>query len=98
MSHSAKIYAQPCVSTPVEVGYRTINYTGSGLTGYPTETKSESKLWWNDGSWWGILWDPDRQEHRIQKFDVNNQCWTSVGPDLDSRPHSSADVLWDEST
>ncbi|MFQ5606107.1 MAG: hypothetical protein ACE5HS_22775, partial [bacterium] len=91
----SNLSAQTCESTPVTVGYRTFSYAGS-LTGYPTEAKPESKLWWNDGSWWGILWDPALNMHRIHKFDVVNQCWTSVGPDLDNRPHSSADVLWDE--
>jgi len=95
--HTVSVSAQQCVSTPVEVGYRTISYDNSGLTGYPTETKPESKLWWNDGFWWGILWDPVLRVHRIHKFDVANQCWISVGPNLDERTQTSADVLWYES-
>ncbi|MFQ5640887.1 MAG: IPT/TIG domain-containing protein, partial [bacterium] len=89
--------AQQCVSTPVEVGYRTVDYSG-GLTGHPTESKPESKLWWTDGSWWGVLWDSNLQDHRIHKFDLANQCWISVGPQVDSRDRSSADCLWDEAT
>ncbi|MCG8607193.1 IPT/TIG domain-containing protein, partial [bacterium] len=89
--------AQQCESTPVTVGYRTFSYDASDLTGYPTEEKPESKLWWNDGSWWGVLWDPDLAVHRIHRFDLAGQCWTSVGPDVDDRARSSADVLWDAS-
>lgn len=95
---ASSLYAQTCVSPPVEVGYRTISYNNSGLSGHPTETKPESKLWWNDGFWWGILWDPVLHVHRIHKFNVASQCWTSVGPDLDERAHSAADVLWYDAT
>ncbi len=48
---------EQCV--PVIVGYRDFNFDGGGVTSQPTEAKPESKLWYNDGSWWGILWDPD---------------------------------------
>lgn len=96
LNFTPSLYSQECESHQVTVGYQTFNYAG-GITGYPTESKPESKLWWNDGSWWGILWDPDVLRHRIHKFDVENQCWHSVGPNLDDRSQSSADVLWDES-
>ena len=86
--------AQQCTSTPVDVGYRTVNYTG--LTGHPTESKPESKLWYNDGYWWGVLWDPNQKDHRIHRFDDANQCWISVGPMVDTRTQSAADALWDE--
>ncbi|MCG8603703.1 IPT/TIG domain-containing protein, partial [bacterium] len=89
--------AQQCESTSVTVGYRTFSYDASDLTGYPTEEKPESKLWWNDGTWWGVLWDPDLAVHRIHRFNVTGQCWTSVGPEVDDRARSSADVFWDPS-
>jgi hypothetical protein len=36
--------------TPVAAGYRDF---GFGSLVAPTGEKPESKLWWNNGSWWG---------------------------------------------
>ena len=93
---SSLAHSQNCESTTVAVGYRTIDYDDSRLTTSATEEKPESKLWWNDGFWWGMIWDPKRDVYRIHQFNVVSQCWLSVGPDLDDRPKSSADVLWDD--
>ncbi|MFQ5648305.1 MAG: Ig-like domain-containing protein [bacterium] len=89
------VQAQECSSTPVEVGYRDFKFRSGDVTTAPTEAKPESKLWYNDGFWWGILWSPDSLHHRIHRLDLANQCWNDVGPDVDDRPRSSSDVLWD---
>ena len=86
--------SQVCISDPVEVGFQTFNY-GTNVTPEPTETKPESKLWFNDGSWWGILWSPGNSEFRIHRFDKSNQCWIDVGAAADERGLTSADALWD---
>ncbi|MCG8603560.1 IPT/TIG domain-containing protein, partial [bacterium] len=57
--------------------------------------KPESKLWWNDGLWWGSLWDPDANVYRIHRFNLQSQCWVSVGPEIDDRSQSRGDALWD---
>ncbi|MFQ6113475.1 MAG: Ig-like domain-containing protein, partial [bacterium] len=87
--------AQQCTSQYATVGYRDFDYFGGSVTSEPTEEKPESKLWYNDGFWWGILWDPVAREYRIHRFDLANQCWINVGPDVDERPRSAQDVLWD---
>ena len=87
--------AQTFQSDPVIAGYRDFNYNGGGVTSEPTEDKPESKLWYNDGFWWGVLWDNVAEVYRIHKFDPATQNWTNVGPDVDERPRSSADALWD---
>ncbi|RMD97177.1 MAG: tandem-95 repeat protein, partial [Calditrichaeota bacterium] len=87
-------HAQNCTSEPVEAGYRDANF-GNAPYIKPTAEKPENKLWWNDGLWWGSLWDADSSTYRIHKFDLANQCWQSVGPNLDDRAKSLADVLWD---
>ncbi len=89
--------AQNCSSTPVIAGYRDFNY-GSTVISTPTAEKPESKLWWNNGFWWGSLWDPSTNKYRIHRFDVANQCWLNVGPDIDDRSKSLADALWDDAT
>ena len=42
---------------PVLAGYRDFSFpAGTSGDSMPTGEKPESKLWWNDGLWWGILW------------------------------------------
>ncbi len=86
--------AQSCASTAVTQGYRDFNF-GSTVYNLPTSEKPQHKLWWNDGFWWGSLWDPSANKYRIHRFNLNSQCWTSVGPDIDDRSQSLADALWD---
>jgi len=86
--------AQTCISTPATQGYVDFNF-GSTVYNLPTSEKPEHKLWWNDGFWWGSLWDPAVNKYRIHRFNLASQCWTSVGPDIDNRSQSLADALWD---
>ena len=76
-------------------GYLDFSY-GDVVTASPTGEKPESKLWWNDGIWWGILWNPSENAYRIYHLDWDTQTWIDTGVDADSRPQSKADVLWDE--
>jgi hypothetical protein len=69
----------------------------------PTADKPQSKLWWNDGSWWGLLWatDPKNKNHHayyIQQFDASLQAWSNTGVAADDRQRSHPDVLWDPAT
>ncbi|MBZ0266619.1 choice-of-anchor D domain-containing protein [bacterium] len=95
MAASTASHAIP--SVPVEAGYRDANY-GSTVYGRVTEAKPEAKLWYQDGSWWGVLWDDAEGAHRIHEFDLTAQSWTSVGPNDESNPRTLVDCLWDEST
>jgi uncharacterized repeat protein (TIGR02543 family) len=81
-------------STPVSVGYRDFNF-GSTVISFPTAEKPESKLWWNDGYWWGTLWSPGADAYRIHRLEPATQSWVDVGPDIDDRPGSLGDALWD---
>lgn len=89
--------SQAVPSVPVDAGFRDANY-GSTVYGRVTESKPESKLWWNDGSWWGVLWDDTQGAHRIHEFNLAAQSWTSVGPNDESNPSTLVDCLWDEPT
>ena len=91
---AAGLFLRPAGAQPIAAGYRDFNY-GSTVTEAPTAEKPESKLWWNGGHWWGSLWDPGTEKYRIHRFDVATQSWINVGPDLDDRPKSLADALWD---
>ncbi len=50
--------------TTGNVGYRDFSY-GTVCTATPTGEKPESKLWWNDGSWWGSLCNPTAHRYHI---------------------------------
>jgi len=81
-------------SVPLPAGYRDF-YFGKSVNNTPTGEKPQSKLWWNDGIWWGCLWDPIRKTNAIHRFDVATQSWTSTGTAIDDRSNSKADALWD---
>ncbi|MEO8228399.1 MAG: tandem-95 repeat protein [Chloroflexota bacterium] len=67
-----------------------VNGSG-GISG----SKPESKLWWNDGLWWGSLWDDTTQDFYIYKLDPGTDNWIKTASRLDDRKGSRADTLWD---
>lgn len=81
-----------------DVGVEGPSYTGASAN--PTGEKPESKTWFNDGSWWGSLWDTASLRYEIFKFNpsTNPASWTSTNIPLDTRSNSRADTLWDGST
>jgi hypothetical protein len=84
-------------SAAVEVGYRDFSYSTS-ITA-PTGQKPESKLWYNDGTWWGVLWNAGVSPKRLEIYRFNRStqatnAWTPTGTVVDSRRNSEADVLW----
>ena len=92
---AALLLALPAdAGTPVEVGWRDFDY-GNAPGARPTAEKPQSKLWINDGLWWGCLWDPGADAYRIHRFELANHDWISVGPDGDDRGDALVDALWD---
>ncbi|HWR34648.1 MAG TPA: hypothetical protein VN622_02115 [Clostridia bacterium] len=83
--------------THIAVGYKDFYYGTTG-TGTPTGEKPESKLWWNDGYWWGSLYNDAAQEFHIYRFEPATHSWQDTGTVLDDRNSSRADVLWDAET
>ena len=87
-------------SAAVEVGYRDFSYSSS-ITA-PTGQKPESKLWYADGTWWGLLWNSSVSPRRMEIYRFNRatqatNAWTATGTGIDSRRNAEADVLWDGS-
>jgi hypothetical protein len=62
----------------------------------PTAAKTQSKLWFNDGTWWGILFDGSSEEYRIYRYDSAKDAWSDTGTLVDGRNSSRADALWDD--
>ncbi|MEA5456674.1 PKD domain-containing protein [Sinomonas sp. JGH33] len=72
------------------------SFTYSGVSNPPTSDKPQSKLWWNDGSWWADLWASGSGWH-IYRLDRGTETWVDTGVLNDPRGSTLADVLWDGS-
>jgi hypothetical protein len=79
------------VSAAGDVGYRDFLYTGATA---PTGQKPQSKLWYNDGLWWGVLFNRTSAKFEIYRLDWATQAWATTGTLVDSRSKSSADAMW----
>src|SRR6478672_7410492 len=79
-----------------DVGVEGPSHTG---TGTPTGTKrATSVLWFNDGAWWGNLWDTASQDFHIFRFNAAASSWIDTGVATDTRANNHHDVLWDGTT
>jgi LGFP repeat len=79
-----------------DVGVQDMSHSG---TGTPTGTKrATSVLWFNDGSWWGNLWDSASSDFHIFRFNATTSSWVDTGVATESRADTHHDVLWDGKT
>jgi hypothetical protein len=93
LSITVGLRSGPATAADADVGYRDFQF-GSSCNSTPTGEKPESKLWWNDGFWWGSLCATDNTYH-IFRLDLASQSWSDTGTPLDDRGSSKADTLWD---
>jgi PKD repeat protein len=77
-------------SALADIGTEDFSYAPLG--GSPTQTKPESKLWFNDGAWWATMFSPAAGAHRIHR--LVGTGWADTGTTLDERNNANADVLW----
>jgi len=77
-----------------DVGYKDFLYTGATA---PTGQKPQSKLWFADGIWWGVLFNKSTANFEIYRLNWATQSWSTTGTTVDIRRKSSADALWDGS-
>ena len=80
-------------ASPGDIGWEGPSY--GTATGTPSESKPESKLWYNDGKWWAVLLDAATARYFVYWLDISNQTWVKTGTVLDTRPDSRSDTLWD---
>ncbi|WP_446215621.1 hypothetical protein [Micromonospora sp. IBHARD004] len=86
------------LSTPAGAAPGDIGFVGPATSGdgsAATGEKPESKLWWNDGAWWAVLFHTSSQTHHIFRLDRSTQQWVDTGTIVDNRPKTRSDVLWD---
>ncbi|WP_253904332.1 hypothetical protein [Arthrobacter sp. Br18] len=55
-------------------------------------------MWFNDGIWWGNLWDTVSSDFHIFKFDAATSSWVDTGVATETRASTHHDVLWDGTT
>ncbi|RAX45121.1 hypothetical protein DQ354_11940 [Arthrobacter sp. AQ5-06] len=76
--------------------YGTASLSYSGVSNPPTSDKPQSKLWWNDGSWWADMWTSG-SGWSIYRLDRPTGTWIDTGVVNDTRANTLADTLWDGS-
>jgi hypothetical protein len=71
--------------------------SSAGAGSAPTGEKPESKLWWNDGRWWASMYQVSAGTYHIWWLNqsVTPETWVDTGVQIDNRPKSRADTLWD---
>jgi PKD repeat protein len=79
-------------AAPGDIGTEGFSY--APVTGSPTQTKPESKLWFNDGAWWASMYSPAAGVHSIHRLDASTDRWIDTRTTLDPRNNANADVLW----
>ncbi|MDP9483491.1 MAG: PKD domain-containing protein, partial [Chloroflexota bacterium] len=79
-------------AAPGDFGHKGHSY-GTG-TSAPTGSKPESKLWYNDGFWWGSLRGATGGFF-IHRLNPATETWVNTNVAIDSRVGSRADALWD---
>ncbi|MCW3817423.1 hypothetical protein ONA91_23510 [Micromonospora sp. DR5-3] len=86
------------LATPARAATGDIGHVGPSTSGdgsAATGEKPESKLWWNDGAWWAVLFHTSSQTHHIFRLDRSSQQWVDTGTVVDNRPKTRSDALWD---
>ena len=87
------------VGAPVSAANSNVGYVDFSFGSAPgtdvTADKPQSKLWYNDGRWWAVMYHSGSSTWHIYKLSWPSQ-WVDTGTVIDSRPTSRADVLWDD--
>jgi hypothetical protein len=89
------VLASQAAAAPVALGFRDQSYAG---TTAPTAEKPQSKLWFHDGSWWGMLFRPSKAgggKFTIHRLDLVTQTWIDTGVAADTREGVRLDALSD---
>jgi hypothetical protein len=94
---AAGVVALPVTAQAADVGKPGPSYAGDGVK-TPTADKAQSKLWFQDGSWWGLMWSASANSTKIHKLDAATQAWQETATVVDARASARGDALWDAKT
>lgn len=59
----------------------------------PTGSKAQSKLWYSNGAWWGLMHEPASDELHIYRLDDEGARWVDTNTLVDERPLARGDAL-----
>jgi hypothetical protein len=85
----------PVQAQAPDIGHPDFSYRDVNGVQSPTDDKPQSKLWFQDGSWWGLLYSPGAHATNIHRLDLSAQTWIDTGTVVDTRPTARGDALWD---
>ena len=83
-----QVQGAPAARAATPVTYQGPTYPTAGPA--PTEDKPQSKLWYNDGSWWALM----RVSSGVTIHRLVNHVWQNTGAVVDERVASTGDALW----
>ncbi|QEC49121.1 DNRLRE domain-containing protein [Baekduia soli] len=99
LSAASAAPAHAATAPTTDIGHKDQSYADAyDVGGSITGTKPESKLWFNDGTWWSDMYSATLGVHRIYKLNRATETWSDAGTTLDSRPKTRSDILWDSAT
>ncbi len=76
------------------IGYQDFQF-GASCQQKPSGEKAQSKVWWTDNSWWGVLCSPN-SDQRIYRLNLATQTWVDTGVQVESRTDTRTEVMWDQ--
>ncbi len=89
------LQTSPASADPGDIGYAGPSYSSNVFT--PTADKPQSKLWFNDGFWWANMFHSGSGTWHIFRLNRASQTWVDTGAQVDNRPDTRSDALWDGS-
>jgi hypothetical protein len=94
---TAVVAAAPALATSASaesapVTFKDFVYSASA-NAEPSQDKPQSKLWYQDSSWWGLMATPTG--NGVDIYQLTNHVWHDTGTTVDNRPTSTADALWE---
>jgi len=86
------LFVAPTTMANGDIGWEGPSF--SGASGSPSGSKPESKLWFNDGSWWADMWDTASGDFYVHKLNLSTGTWARTPTRLDDRSNSRSDAMW----
>jgi hypothetical protein len=84
------VMALGTAAADANVGLLGPTYTGATA---PSGEKPQSKLWFNDGTWWADMFNKTSRNFEIYKY--SNGVWVSTGTLVEDRAKTWQDMKWD---
>ena len=85
----------PAAAGASPLGRAAVSFAGAGPD--PTASDEQSKIWFNDGAWWAVMWNPVNHDFHIFRFEPGTGRWIDSGTAVDDRSRTRSDTLWDGS-